>query len=218
MEKQIYPFIDPRIERYCEEITNKETAELVALDRKTHLRCVKPRMLSGNQQGTFLKILSHLIKPLKVLEIGTFTGYATLCLADGLAEEGIVHTIEIDKEMETFLVNVFASNGLNEKVKLHIGNALDIIPMLDDDFDIIFIDADKASYPSYYTLCKDKLRQGGLLIADNILWYGKVALENESKDRETQAIKRFNAIIADDNDFENVAIPLRDGLMLSRKR
>ncbi|MDR1847316.1 MAG: O-methyltransferase [Bacteroidales bacterium] len=217
MEKQIYPFIDPRIEQYCESMVSIEAANLAELDRQTHLRCLKPRMLSGNRQGTFLKILSHLIKPSKVLEIGTFTGYATLCLADGLADGGIIHTIERDEELEEFLQKVFQENGLTGKVKLHIGNALEILPTLDTEFDIVFMDADKAAYGQYYSLCKPLLKHGGLLIADNVLWYGKVALA-DAKDKETQAIRAFNALVSADEQMENVIVPLRDGLMVARKK
>ncbi|MDR1726132.1 MAG: O-methyltransferase [Bacteroidales bacterium] len=217
MEKQIYPFIDKKITDYCEKIASKESEDLQFIDRQTHLRCVKPQMVSGNWQGTFFKILSHILKPHNVLEVGTFTGYATLCLAAGLAKNGIIHTIEADEEKEDFLRNMFGNNSLNNRIVLHIGNALDIIPEIEGDFDLIFIDADKISYPEYYELCRKKLRKGGVLLADNVLWYGKVALTTQPADKQTQAIKRFNELVQADETFENVIIPIRDGLMLAVK-
>ena len=218
MEKQVYPFIDPRIERYCEEIASAESAKLTLIDRQTHLKFVKPQMICGNWQGTLLKILSLLIKPKMILEIGTFTGYATVCLSEGMLGEGTIHTIEVDKEKADFLHQTFIANDLQDRIKLHIGDALSVIPTINEQFDIIFIDADKASYPQYYKLCKDKLNKGGVLLADNILWYGKVALAENDKDKQTNAIKKFNKAISDDGDFDQVILPIRDGLMIARKK
>jgi predicted O-methyltransferase YrrM len=218
MERQIYPLIDPRIERYCDSITSKETPNLTELDRQTHLRFVKPRMISGNWQGTLLKILSLIVQPKRVLEVGTFTAYATICLAEGLPPNGIIHTIEKDEEKEAFLNEMLSKNDMTGRVKLHIGNALDIIPTLSESFDMIFIDADKASYPNYYRLCKEKLNKGGLLLADNILWYGKVAMDDVPNDKQTQAIKQFNSLIAADEDFDQTILPIRDGLLVGRRK
>jgi predicted O-methyltransferase YrrM len=216
-EKQINPFLDQRIENYCQTYLSEETDNLKSLNRQTHLNFVRPHMISGNWQGTFLKLISNMIKPKYILEIGTFSGYSTLCLADGLQEEGIIHTIEKEQEYEEFLQNLFQSNNLSDKVKLHIGKAIDILPTLNEEFDIIFIDADKANYPLYYDICVGKLRKGGIMIADNILWYGKVALNPMPQDKETLAINLFNKKITEDKMMENLIIPLRDGLMVGRK-
>ncbi len=216
-EKQINPFLDQRIENYCQTYLSEETDNLKSLNRQTHLNFVRPHMISGNWQGTFLKLISNMIKPKYILEIGTFSGYSTLCLADGLQEEGIIHTIEKEQEYKEFLQNLFQSNNLSDKVKLHIGKAIDILPTLNEEFDIIFIDADKANYPLYYDMCVGKLRKGGIMIADNILWYGKVALNPMPQDKETLAINLFNKKITEDKMMENLIIPLRDGLMVGRK-
>jgi predicted O-methyltransferase YrrM len=173
-------------------------------------------MISGNWQGTFLKILSLMLNPKRILEVGSFTGYSTICLSAGLTD-GEIHTIEVDEERENFLKDVFAQNNLRN-VHLHIGDALNIIPRFSEPFDIIFIDADKVSYPIYYELCKGMLRQGGILLADNILWYGKVALSSPPNDKQTSAIRRFNDLICADNDFDKVIIPIRDGIMLARRK
>lgn len=215
-EIQIYPFIDQRIENYCQEHVSQEPEILEELDRKTHLRFVRPNMISGNWQGTFLRMISKMINPKNILEIGTFSGYATICLAEGLQEGGIIHTIEKEEEYEDFLNESFEKYNKN-KVKLHIGKAIDILPTIEEEFDLIFIDADKASYDAYYNICIEKLRKGGIIIADNILWYGKVGLSPMPQDKETLAINQFNNLITQDSRVENVIIPIRDGLMMGRK-
>lgn len=215
-EIEIYPFMDERIEDYCKENVSKEPKHLEELDRKTHLHFVRPNMISGNWQGTFLRLISKMINPKNILEIGTFSGYSTICLSEGLQEEGVIHTIEKEEEYEDFLLENFAKYS-NKNIKLHIGKALDVIMDIDEEFDLIFIDADKASYVQYYDVCVEKLRKGGVIIADNILWYGKVGLNPMPQDKETQAINRFNQIITEDSRVENVIIPIRDGLMMGRK-
>ena len=215
-EIQIYPFIDQRIENYCQEHVSQEPEILEGLDRKTHLRFVRPNMISGNWQGTFLRMISKMINPKTILEIGTFSGYATICLAEGLQEGGVIHTIEKEEEYEDFLNESFEKYNKN-KVKLHIGKAMDILPTIEEEFDLIFIDADKASYDAYYNICIEKLRKGGIIIADNILWYGKVGLSPMPQDKETLAINQFNNLITQDSRVENVIIPIRDGLMMGRK-
>ena len=215
-EIQIYPFIDQRIENYCQEHVSQEPEILEELDRKTHLRFVRPNMISGNWQGTFLRMISKMINPKTILEIGTFSGYATICLAEGLQEGGVIHTIEKEEEYEDFLNESFEKYNKN-KVKLHIGKAMDILPTIEEEFDLIFIDADKASYDAYYNICIEKLRKGGIIIADNILWYGKVGLSPMPQDKETLAINQFNNLITQDPRVENVIIPIRDGLMMGRK-
>ncbi|MDD4001596.1 MAG: O-methyltransferase [Bacteroidales bacterium] len=215
-ETEIHPFIDVRIEDYCKENVSKEPKHLEELDRKTHLHFVRPNMISGNWQGTFLRLISKMINPKNILEIGTFSGYSTICLAEGLQNGGVIHTIEKEEEYEDFLLENFAKYS-NKNIKLHIGKALDIIMDIEEEFDLIFIDADKASYVQYYNICVEKLRKGGVIIADNILWYGKVGLNPMPQDKETQAINRFNQIITEDTRVENVIIPIRDGLMMGRK-
>lgn len=218
MEKQIHPFVDKRIEDYCKEHTSKESEALRYIDRQTHLRFLKPNMISGNWQGNLLKILSLLVQPKNVLEIGTFTAYATLCLADGLEEGGVVHTIEKDVILEEFILSTIEKYGYEDRIKLHIGNAMEIIDQIEGDFDLIFIDADKANYPAYFEKCVSRLRSGGLIIADNILWYGKVVLPVKDSDKETKAIKLFNEIVSKDPRFDSLILPIRDGIMVARKK
>ncbi|MEE0917598.1 MAG: O-methyltransferase [Bacteroidales bacterium] len=218
MEKQIHPFVDKRIEDYCKEHTSKESEALRYIDRQTHLRFLKPNMISGNWQGNLLKVLSLLVQPKNVLEIGTFTAYATLCLADGLAEGGVVHTIEKDVILEDFILSTIEKYGYEDRIKLHIGNAMEIIDQIEGDFDLIFIDADKANYPAYFEKCVSRLRSGGLIIADNILWYGKVVLPVKDSDKETKAIKLFNETVSKDSRFDSLILPIRDGIMVARKK
>lgn len=218
MEKQIHPFVDKRIEDYCKEHTSKESEALRYIDRQTHLRFLKPNMISGNWQGNLLKVLSLLVQPKNVLEIGTFTAYATLCLADGLADGGVVHTIEKDVILEDFILSTIEKYGYEDRIKLHIGNAMEIIDQIEGDFDLIFIDADKANYPAYFEKCVSRLRSGGLIIADNILWYGKVVLPVKDSDKETKAIKLFNEIVSKDSRFDSLILPIRDGIMVARKK
>lgn len=218
MEKQIHPFVDKRIEDYCKEHTSKESEALRYIDRQTHLRFLKPNMISGNWQGNLLKVLSLLVQPKNVLEIGTFTAYATLCLADGLADGGVVHTIEKDVILEDFILSTIEKYGYEDRIKLHIGNAIEIIDQIEGDFDLIFIDADKANYPAYFEKCVSRLRSGGLIIADNILWYGKVVLPAKDSDKETKAIKLFNETVSKDPRFDSLILPIRDGIMVARKK
>lgn len=218
MEKQIHPFVDKRIEDYCKEHTSKESEALRYIDRQTHLRFLKPNMISGNWQGNLLKVLSLLVQPKNVLEIGTFTAYATLCLADGLADGGVVHTIEKDVILEDFILSTIEKYGYEDRIKLHIGNAMEIIDQIEGDFDLIFIDADKSNYPAYFEKCVSRLRSGGLIIADNILWYGKVVLPVKDSDKETKAIKLFNETVSKDPRFDSLILPIRDGIMVARKK
>lgn len=218
MEKQIHPFVDKRIEDYCKEHTSKESEALRYIDRQTHLRFLKPNMISGNWQGNLLKVLSLLVQPKNVLEIGTFTAYATLCLADGLTDGGVVHTIEKDVILEDFILSTIEKYGYEDRIKLHIGNAMEIIDQIEGDFDLIFIDADKANYPTYFEKCVSRLRSGGLIIADNILWYGKVVLPVKDSDKETKAIKLFNETVSKDPRFDSLILPIRDGIMVARKK
>ncbi|MDR0231519.1 MAG: O-methyltransferase [Dysgonamonadaceae bacterium] len=196
-----------------------EEGELLArLNRDAHVNLLRPRMLSGHLQGRILKMFCRMLCPERILEIGTYTGYATLCMAEALSDTGLIHTIEIDDELEDFILKYFNLSEHKEKIKLHIGDALSIIPELDETFDLVFIDADKRLYSKYYDLIFDKVRPGGLIIADNTLWDGKVLEEPHPTDKQTIGIQQFNDKIANDKRIEKVIIPLRDGLTLIWKR
>ena len=206
------------IEEYIEAHIDAEPEGLARLDRESHLRMVHGRMCSGHLQGRLLVMLTRMIAPMRVLELGTFTGYSTLCLAEGMADGGIVDTIEIFDENEEFLRDVFAKNPHGEKVRLHIGDALGLMPQMESgSYDLIFIDADKRVYPEYYGQGKRLLRDGGYIIADNTLWDGHVA-ERGRHDSQTEGVRRFNDMVAADPDVEKVILPLRDGLTLIRKK
>ena len=191
---------------------------LTALYRKAHIDLLRPRMIAGHLQGRILKMLVRMMYPQRILEIGTYTGYATLCLAEGLSEGGEIHTIEIDDEMEDFIRDQLEQSDLKEKIHLHIGDALEIIPKLEGHFDLVFIDADKRDYCDYYNLVFDKTREGGIILADNTLWNGKVLEEPHTNDQQTYGIMRFNEMIAKDKRIEKVILPLRDGLTIIYKK
>ena len=196
-----------------------EESELLArLNRDTHVNLLQPRMLSGHLQGRILKMFCRMLRPEKILEIGTYTGYATLCMAEALSDTGIIHTIEIDDELEDFILKYFNQSEDKDKIKLHIGDALKIIPELNETFDLVFIDADKRLYSEYYDLVFDKVRQGGMIIADNTLWDGKVLETPHPSDKQTIGIQQFNDKIAKDKRIEKVIIPLRDGITLMIKK
>ncbi|HAG16811.1 MAG TPA: methyltransferase [Bacteroidales bacterium] len=209
--------IDPKIEKYAEEFSSHQGAVLNELFRETHLKIMNPRMLSGQLQGRFLSMISHMIRPKNILEIGTYTGYSAICLAEGLQEKGTIHTIEIDLELEAIAKKYFRKAGIENSVVAHFGNALEIIPPLDLVFDLVFIDADKENYPNYYHLIINKVRKGGFIVVDNVLWSGKVVQPLKSGDKDTAGIFAFNALVQQDERVENVLLPLRDGLMLLRK-
>jgi predicted O-methyltransferase YrrM len=192
---------------------------LYELNRETHTKVMKPRMLSGQVQGRFLAMLSHMIRPKQVLEIGTYTGYSAICLAEGLAPGGLVHTIDVNEELEDMVRGYLSRAGLAEKVRYYIGPALEVIPTLDEAFDLVFIDADKKNNALYYEMVLDKVVPGGFILVDNVLWSGKVAQQTEKKvDADTQTILDFNARIQADDRVENLLLPLRDGLMMIRKK
>jgi predicted O-methyltransferase YrrM len=208
---------EDNIEKYAEAFSTEESPILQKLNRETHLKVLYPRMLSGKLQGNLLKMISCMLHPSSILEIGTFTGYSAICLAEGLADKGMLHTIEVNPELEEMINRYFNEAGITAKTKLHIGHALDIIPTLNSMFDMVFIDADKENYLNYYHLVFDKVRKGGFILADNVLWGGKVIKKTASPDKETKGIKEFNEFVQQDKRVENTLLPLRDGLMIIRK-
>ncbi len=197
--------------------TDKEPEYLAKINRATHLRMINPRMLSGHLQGRVLAMFCSMVQPKAILELGTFTGYSALCMAEAMPEDGILHTIECDDELEDFIIENLSSVEHGKKVKLHIGNALDIITTLNETFDLVFIDADKREYIAYFEAVLPKLRKGGFILADNTLWDGKVLKQPEPNDQQTIEIQKFNLLITNDNRIEKVILPLRDGLTIIRK-
>lgn len=211
-------FIDKALEAYAQAHTTPENDSWAELSRETWLNKLYPRMLSGHLQGAFLSMISQMINPSRILEIGTFTGYSALALAKGLRKSGLLFTIDINQENETLALKHFAADGISQKVKMIIGNALEIIPTLKEKWDLVFIDADKINYSNYFDLVIDAVVSGGWIIADNVLWSGKVLVETDLKDQDTLAIKAFNNKIQADDRVENMLLPFRDGLMLVRKK
>lgn len=210
-------FYPQKLDDYIVNHTQAENEVLSELNRETYAKVLIPRMLSGHLQGQALRMFSHMIQPKRILEIGTYTGYSALCLADGLTEDGKLHTIDINEELAEMINRYISKSGLSDKIVTHIGNAVEIIPNLNETFDVVFIDADKENYPNYFDLTIDKVRKGGFIIADNVLWSGKVIEEVDPKDEETQAILRYNDKVHNDPRVENVLLPIRDGLMVCRK-
>lgn len=198
--------------------SDEEGALLSALNRDANVNLLRPRMLSGHIQGRILKMFCRMLRPRRVLEIGTYTGYATLCMAEGLEPDGLIHTIEINDEMEDFIRKYLERSPQKDKVRLHLGDAMEIIPGLDETFDLVFIDADKRLYCEYYDLVFPLVRPGGLILADNTLWDGKVIEEVHPADKQTQGILIFNEKVKQDDRVEKVILPLRDGLTIIWKK
>ncbi len=211
-------FLPENISQFTEEHTQKESEVLYELNRQTHLKMTLPRMLSGHLQGRVLSMLSKIHQPKKVLEIGTFTGYAALCMAEGLAEGGKVLTLDKNEELESMVQEYINKAGYQDKIEFRVGNAMEIIRELDNDWDMIFIDADKENYLNYYKLVVDKVRSGGLILADNVLWSGKVTEDYDSLDEETRVLVDYCKYTHEDDRVDNVLFPIRDGLMVSRKK
>jgi len=211
-------FLSPELQRYVTEHTSAESELLKQLNRDTHLHVMKPRMLSGHVQGRFLAMISHMIRPQQILELGTYTGYSGLCLAEGLAPGGLLHTIDVNEELEEMVRGYFKKAGAADKIKYYIGNALEIIPQLNYQFDLVFIDADKLNNARYYDLTLEKVAPGGFILIDNVLWSGKVAQQTAKTDKDTQSVLDLNRKIQADDRVENILLPLRDGLMLVRKK
>lgn len=209
-------FISPTLEQYAEAHSQSEPPLLQELSRRTHLNVLQPRMLSGHFQGRVLSLISKLIRPKTILEIGTYTGYATLCLAEGLSPEGIVHTIDVNEELQDLQREFFDRSGKGNQIVQHLGAAADIIPTLDANFDLVFIDADKQNYALYFDLIINKMRSGGIILSDNVLWSGKVVSPIKPNDKQTLAIDLYNKKINNDPRVETVLLPIRDGLTVSR--
>ena len=206
------------LEKYILEHIDPEDAVLRELDRYTHIHTLRPRMISGHLQGSILKMICRMIQPQLVLEIGAFTGYSAISMLKGMPTTGHLHTIEVNDELESTLKNFFIKAEVENQLTLHIGKALEIIPTLPNDFDLVFIDGDKREYPQYYEAVFNMLKTGGFIIADNILWGGKVAEPNMPDDAYTKGIMDFNQMVAQDERVEKVILPLRDGLTLIRKK
>jgi len=209
-------FIAEELDNYVCAHTIKESELLKRINRETHLEVLQPRMLSGHFQGRVLSMFSKMIQPECILEIGTYTGYSALCLAEGLKEKGKLITIDINEELENRVRNYFQSSDFKEQIDYRIGDAIKIIPQITEQFDIVFIDADKMNYINYYEMVFSKVKIGGYIIADNVLWSGKVADESKN-DKETELLRAYNLLIYKDERVENVLFPIRDGLMIARK-
>jgi len=208
-------FLAEHLEAYVQQHSEQEPDLLQDLARETHLKVLQPRMLSGAYQGRLLSLISKLITPKHILEIGTFTGYSALCMAEGLHENGRIDTIDVDEELTDLQRRYFDASSYGKQIFQHLGNAADIIPTLNGSFDLVFIDADKEQYPLYFDLIIDRIQVGGLIIADNVLWSGKVV--TNATDEATQTLQQFNKKVVEDTRVETVLLPVRDGLTLIRK-
>jgi caffeoyl-CoA O-methyltransferase len=208
-------FISEELQRYAELHTTPEDALLQRINRHTHANVLRSRMLSGHLQGRLLSMFSQMLRPKTILEIGTYTGYSALCLAEGLAPEGKLITIDVNEELEQQVRAFFSESAFKQKIDFRIGDARQIIPSITDTLDLVFIDADKENYSLYFDLVIDKVREGGLILADNVLWSGKVV--EDKPDKDTKAILEFNRKIQQDHRVENVLLPVRDGIMMIRK-
>ena len=209
-------FLSEELENYAAQHTEDEPLLLQELNKRTHLNVLQPRMISGHFQGRFLSLLSKMVQPRTILEIGTYTGYATLCLAEGLYPEGVLHTIDIKEELTDLQREFFDRSGYGSQIVQHLGKAADIIPSLNTTFDLVFIDADKQNYAHYFDLVIEKMNRGGIILSDNVLWSGKVVEEVKHNDKHTQALMAYNQKIKDDPRVETVLLPIRDGITLSR--
>lgn len=210
--------MNTELEQYILAHSEPESDVLSELSRATHLQVLRPRMLSGNLQGQFLKMICRMIGARRVLEIGTYTGYAAISMASGLEEGGVLHTIDVNDEIEDFTRGFIERSGVQERIVFHVGDASEIIPRLEETFDLVFIDADKREYSKYYHLVFDKVRSGGMIIADDVLWDGKVADPDVKLDAQTRGILEFNDMVQSDTRVENILLPVRHGLMMVRKK
>jgi caffeoyl-CoA O-methyltransferase len=209
-------FISEELEHYVEQHCSPESDLLQRLNKETYQKVLQPRMLSGHFQGRVLSMLSKLIRPEKVLELGTYTGYASLCLAEGLSPSGELHTIDIKEELVNFQRKYFDASGYGKQIFQHVGPALEIIPTLDGPFDLVFMDADKENYIAYFHLILPKMKPGGIILSDNVLWSGKVVEPLQPNDKSTQILLEYNQLLATHPKLETVLLPIRDGLTVSR--
>ncbi len=211
-------FIDPALLAYCESITSNEDPLLKKITRETQSKVLMPRMISGHLQGKMLELFAKMLSPKTILEIGTYTGYSGICLARGLKSGGKLITLDINDELESMVRGFFEESGLADQIDYRLGNAREIIPTLDGPFDMVFIDADKFYYSEYFDLIIDKVPSGGIILADNVLWSGKILVEEGQKiDKDTRALLAFNQKIQDDPRVENILLPIRDGVLMARK-
>jgi predicted O-methyltransferase YrrM len=208
--------INKELEKYILDHTETEDEILRELSRETHVKMLRPRMLSGHMQGKFLKMICQMMNPKRILEIGTYTGYSAISMAMGSSEDCVIHTIDCNDELEYFTRNFIQRAGCENKIKFHIGDALEIIPEINETFDLVFIDADKRQYVKYFEAIYPKLKKGSFVLADDVLWDGKVVEEVENKDKQTQGILEFNDFIQKDKRVENLMLPIRHGLMMIR--
>ncbi|ALD20213.1 O-methyltransferase [Hymenobacter sp. DG25A] len=213
-------FLSDELQAYADQHTSPETPLLARLNRETHVQVLAPRMLSGQLQGRLLSMLSHMVRPRRILELGTYTGYSALCLAEGLTADGELHTIEQNPELEDRIRRYVAEAGLTGRIHLHIGEALQVLPTLAETWDLVFIDADKINNDAYYELVLPQVRPGGFILVDNVLWSGKVLPSHQVRpsDKDTQALRAFNDKVQQDERVENVLLPVRDGILMIRKR
>ena len=211
-------FISPELENYIEQHSQQEPELLKALDKETYQKILLPRMLSGHFQGRVLSMLSKLIRPLTILEIGTYTGYSALCLCEGMQEKGQLHTIDIKEELVDFQRKYFDQSPWGNQIVQHLGEAIDIIPTIDLKFDLVFIDADKENYIHYFEMIVPKMNKGGIILSDNVLWSGKVLEPLQKNDLSTKILLEYNQLLNNDPRVETVLLPIRDGLTVSRVR
>lgn len=211
-------FISAKLDNYIVNHSEEEPPLLQQLNRETHLKILQPRMLSGHYQGRLLSLISKILNPKAILEIGTYTGYSALCLAEGLQNNGVLHTIDINEELYDFQRKYFDASPYGQQIIQHMGNAIDIIKTLDHQFDLVFIDADKEDYQAYFELIIDKLKPGSVILSDNVLWSGKVIEPLVENDEATKALLQYNQMLKNDPRIETVVLPIRDGLTISRKK
>ncbi len=209
-------FISEELDSYITQHSEDEPALLAELNRETHQKILRPRMLSGHFQGRVLSMIAKLIRPKNILEIGTYTGYATLCLAEGIQTDGIIDTIDNNEELVDFQKKYFEKSGYSKQIHAHLGDALNIITTLDKKYDLVFIDADKDNYINYFNLILPKMNSGGIILSDNVLWSGKILEEVKTNDKATQILLAYNKLLKENDKIETVLLPIRDGLTLSR--
>lgn len=211
-------FLPQEIDDYVVQHSAKEPELLQKLNRETNQKVLQPRMLSGHYQGRLLSMISKLVQPTSILEIGTYTGYSALCLAEGLKPGGSLHTIDVNEELYDLQKRYFEASSYANQIKQHLGDATEIIPTLKNQFDLVFIDADKPNYPVYFDLILEKLNPGGIIISDNVLWSGKVVKPVKEDDISTKALLEYNRLLVEDERLETIMLPIRDGLTISRRK